>query len=155
MKTKSIQITKLLVTTAISLSWFTLGMRAANPISVTFFGSKAVGGYDTVAYHQNKKAIKGSKTHKTIWKGATWLFVSAENLRTFKGKPEKFAPAYGGYCAWAAGENKLVKADPTIFDLHNGRLFLNYNKKTRTDWKLDRKGMIKRGDSNYPRLIAE
>jgi YHS domain-containing protein len=155
MKTTTDHITKLFLTIAFTLSCFSLGTKAANPVSVTFFGSKAVGGYDTVAYHQNKKAIKGSKSYKTIWKGATWLFATSENLKAFQAKPEKFAPAYGGYCAWAAAENKLVKADPTIFDLQDGRLFLNYNKKTRTDWKLDRKGMIKRGDRNYPRLITE
>ena len=155
MKKTTDQISKFFLTLAISFSCFNLGANAANPISVTFFGSKAVGGYDTVAYHQNKKAIKGSNSHKTVWKGATWLFANSENLKAFREKPEKFAPAYGGYCAWAAADNKLVKADPTIFDLQDGRLFLNYNKKTRTDWKLDRKGMIKRGDRNYPRLIAE
>lgn len=154
MKINSCQQT-ILFALVFSLSIIALKTNAATPISVTFFGSKAVGGYDTVAYHKNKKAIKGNKSYKTVWKGATWLFSSSDNLMEFKAKPESFAPAYGGYCAWAAADNKLVKADPTIFDFHEGRLFLNYNKKTQTDWKLDRKGMINRGDRNYPRLIAE
>ena len=128
---------------------------AEKAISTTFFGSKAMGGYDAVAYHTAKKAIKGKKSFMTNWKGANWLFTSAKNLRTFQAKPEKFAPQYGGYCAWAAAENKIVKADPTIFDLHNGKLYLNYNAKTQKDWNADRAGMIQRGNKNYPRLIAE
>lgn len=148
-------MTKFAFILTIGLSLLKLDANAANPISITFFGSKAVSGYDTVAYHTTKTAIKGSKKHQTTWKGATWLFASAENLRAFKAKPATYAPAYGGYCAWAAADNKLVKADPTIFDFHEGRLFLNYNKKTQNQWNLDRKGMIQRGDRNYPRLIAE
>jgi len=128
---------------------------AEKAISTTFFGSKAAGGYDTVAYHTAKKAVKGKKTYSTQWRGANWLFSSAKNLQAFKANPEKYAPQYGGYCAWAAAENKLVKADPTIFDLHDGKLYLNYNAKTQKDWNADRKGMITRGDQNYPRLIAE
>ncbi len=128
---------------------------AEKAISTTFFGTKAAGGYDTVAYHTEQKAVKGNKGFKTNWKGANWLFSSAKNLQAFKANPEKYAPQYGGYCAWAAAENKLVKADPTIFDLHEGKLYLNYNAKTRKDWKADRTGMIQRGNQNYPRLIAE
>ena len=129
--------------------------QAAKAISTTFFGSKAIGGYDAVAYHTSKKAIAGSKTYQTSWKGANWLFANAANLKAFKSNPKKYAPSYGGYCAWAAADNRLVKADPSIFDLHEGKLYLNYNKKTQSDWNADRTGMVIRGDKNYPRLIKE
>ena len=130
-------------------------IQAAKPISTTFFGSKAIGGYDAVAYHTHKKAVPGIKAYQTSWQGANWLFNSAANLKTFKSNPKKYAPSYGGYCAWAAAENRLVKADPTIFDIHEGKLYLNYNKKTQDDWNADRPGMIIRGDKNYPRLVKE
>ncbi|MCS1410492.1 MAG: hypothetical protein M2R45_03686 [Verrucomicrobia subdivision 3 bacterium] len=130
-------------------------LQAANPISITFFGSKAIGGYDAVAYHTAKKAIAGNKKFATTWKGANWFFFSAKNLQTFLAEPTKYAPQYGGYCAWAAADNRLVKADPKIFDLHEGKLYLNYNKKTQRDWNVDRQGMITRGDRNYPKLIAK
>lgn len=137
------------------LGIFPGSVSAGNAISTTFFGNKAVGGYDTVAYHTAKKAVKGKKDFTTHWKGANWLFSSAKNLQAFKANPQKYAPQYGAYCAWAVAENKLVKADPRIFDLHDGKLYLNYNAKTQKDWNADRTGMVRRGNYNYPRLIAE
>ena len=132
------------------------GLEAASPVYKTFFGSKAIGGYDAVAYHSSGKAIKGSKNHAYEWRGANWLFAAATNLTQFKANPEKYAPQFGGYCAWAVSEkNSLVKVDPRVFDLVDGKLYLNYNKKTQRDWRADRKAMIRRGALNYPSLIRD
>jgi len=126
---------------------------AAKPINTTFFGSKAIDGYDTVAYHTQKKAVKGSKSHSHKWQGANWYFSSAQNLELFRKNPTKYAPQYGGYCAWAAAQNKLADTDPEKWDVYNGKLYLNYNDKTRTEWLLDRAGMVRRGDANFPKLV--
>ena len=126
---------------------------AAKPINTTFFGSKAIDGYDTVAYHTRKQAVKGSKAHSYKWQGANWYFSSAENRELFRKNPTKYAPQYGGYCAWAAAKNKLADTDPEKWDIHEGKLYLNYNTKTRNEWRLDRAGMIKRGDANFPNLV--
>ncbi len=130
-------------------------LQAAKAISTTFFGNKAASGYDVVAYHTQEKAVPGKKSYTTNWNGATWLFSTAKNRQLFIDNPNKYAPQYGGYCAFAAAANKLVKADPKIFDLHEGKLYLNYNKKTKKDWNADRAGMIQRGNRNYPQLIAK
>lgn len=149
------QVTYVLLLAALVLIGGT-DAQAASPVYKTFFGSKAIGGYDAVAYHSTKKAVKGSKSHSYEWQGANWLFSSAANLSQFMSAPEKYAPQFGGYCAWAVSEkNALVKIDPRVFDLVEGKLYLNYNKKTQSDWRADRQAMIRRGGLNYPGLIRE
>jgi YHS domain-containing protein len=145
--------------TILPLTILVLGInhaQAASAIYKTFFGSKAIGGYDAVAYHSSQQAVKGSKHHILRWKGANWFFSSAKNLAAFKAEPEKFAPQFGGYCAWAVAEkNQLVKIDPTVFDLVDGKLYLNYNQDTQRKWRADRSGMIHRGNVHYGKLITE
>ena len=94
--------------------------------SASFLGSKyAVGGYDTVAYHIEKKAVAGVDQFTHTWKGATWRFASQANLDAFVKAPEMFAPQYGGYCAFAVGHNSLASGDPKIWRIFNGKLYLN------------------------------
>ncbi len=128
----------------------------ADPVYKTYFGSKAINGYDAVAYHLTKQAVKGTKQHAHNWKGANWYFSSAANLAKFKEAPEKYAPQFGGWCAWAISEaDKLVKTNPSVFDLYEGKLYLNYSKDTQSKWRADMARMIKRGNITYPRLITK
>ena len=116
-------------------------------------GGEAIGGYDTVAYFTDSKAVKGSSSHSYKWNGATWHFSSSKNLDLFKADPAKYAPQYGGHCAWAMSEKgSLVKVDPKKFDVYNGKLYLNYSGGTQKKWEADRAGMVKRGDANYKKL---
>ncbi len=70
--------------------------RAFDPVNTTFFGV-AIKGYDTVAYHTEGRAVKGSNTFSHRWNDAKWYFASAENRDLFAADPERFAPQYGGY----------------------------------------------------------
>ena len=116
-------------------------------------GGNAIDGYDAVAYFTDSKAVKGDSTHSYKWNGATWHFSSAKNLDLFKADPDKYAPQYGGHCAFAMAEaGKLVKANPKKFDVKNSKLYLNYNSGTQKKWEADSAGMIKRGDANYKKL---
>jgi YHS domain-containing protein len=69
---------------------------AFDPINTTFFGV-AIKGYDTVAYHTEGRAVKGSNAFSHKWNDAKWYFASAENRDLFAADPERFAPQYGGY----------------------------------------------------------
>ena len=130
------------------IALFSAAVASAGPVYTK--GGKAIDGYDTVAYFTDYKAVKGSSKHTHRWNGATWHFSSAKNLALFKAEPEKYAPQYGGYCAWAIAEkDTLFEIDPDRFDFYGGKLYLNYNKSTQKKWKADRPGMIKRGDENY------
>ena len=69
---------------------------ALEKINQNFFGV-AIKGYDTVAYHTEGKAVKGSKKFSHEWNDARWYFSSEENRDMFVAEPERFAPQYGGY----------------------------------------------------------
>ena len=126
---------------------------ADQPPVFTGRGDFAIRGYDAVAYHMDEKPVKGDSDFTTEWNGATWRFKSAENRDTFASDPERWAPAYGGYCAWAVANNYTAKTDPDAWSVADGRLFLNFNKSIRKKWSKDIPGNVKRGDANWPGVL--
>ena len=85
------------------------------------------GGYDVVAYFSNKTQ-KGNKQYLTDFGGAKFKFANAINLEKFKANPEKYAPKYGGYCAYAMGTSgEKVSIDPETYEIRDGKLYLFYN----------------------------
>ena len=87
--------------------------------------------------------------------GATWSFASAENRATFAADPEKFAPRYGGYCAWAVSQGYTASIDPDAWRIVDGALYLNYSLAVREEWERDIPGHIASADVNWPRLLRE
>ncbi|MBE8183084.1 MAG: YHS domain-containing protein [Candidatus Portiera sp.] len=115
----------------------------------------AIKGYDTVAYFTQNEAVKGDKSFSTEYKGATWIFASAANLELFKNEPTKYAPQYNGWCAFAMGDSgKKVKIDPKIYTIKEGKLYLNYNKKTGKRFNEDIDNYIATGDKNWAEIIS-
>ena len=110
----------------------------------------AIKGYDPVAYFIVKKPVKGTKEYQTQYNGATWFFSSAENKNKFAKKPKKFAPQYGGYCAFAvAVPQRKVDIDPKAWYVHKGKLYLNYTVKTQKIWLGDYENYIDSADENW------
>jgi len=125
-----------------------------DPIYTSFLNSKAVGGYDTVAYFTEGKAVKGKKDFQLEYMGADWRFVSKENLELFKAMPEKYAPQYGGYCAWAAARGYTASGDPKVWKVVKGKLYLNYNEDVKAKWEKDISGFIEAADHIFPTLVG-
>ncbi len=110
----------------------------------------ALAGYDTVAYFTMNKAVKGKSDFQASYLGKTWHFANAEHKKLFEANPEKYAPQYGGYCAWGIAEkDDFFPSDPTVFAIHGGKLYLNYNSSVSKNWNKNRAGFIKQGDANY------
>jgi YHS domain-containing protein len=122
--------------------------------SASLLGKKlAIGGYDAVAYHTQSKPVPGTDDFTHVWKGATWRFSSKENLEAFVKEPEKFAPQYGGYCAFAVAHKGLSPGDPRHWRIVDGKLYLNVDASVQTRWNKDHVAFIKRGDENWPRVL--
>jgi len=115
----------------------------------------AIKGYDTVAYFTENRAIKGLEEFSYDWNHGVWLFSNKKNMELFKANPEKFAPQYGGYCAFAAAKGSFAKIDPTQFTVLNNKLYLNYNARIQNKWTKNRDKFIELGDQNWPDLLAE
>jgi len=114
-------------------------------------------GADVVAYFNldtDAKGVKGSSEFSTEWNGMRWRFASAENLAKFQADPEKYAPQFGGYCAWAVSQGYTAHGDRNAWSIEGGKLYLNYNKRIRARWLEDVPGHIARGEANWPGIIG-
>ena len=127
---------------------------AKSPINKTFWGGLAIEGYDPVAYFTLGKPTQGKEKFSFEWKGAAWRFASAKHLQLFKAAPEKYAPQYGGYCAWAVAQGGGVAGiEPARWRIVNGKLYLNYDKEVQKKWEKDIPGNIKKADQNWPKVL--
>jgi hypothetical protein len=107
-------------------------------------------GYDAVAYFTDHKPVRGSDAYTRQWQGVTWKFGSAEHRDVFAADPERYAPQYGGYCAYAVANGTTAHGDPLQWAVVNERLFVNNNALAKLLWDRDRPGNIKAGDENWP-----
>jgi YHS domain-containing protein len=139
---------------ALALVAALLGSAAADAgaINTTLFRSLAIEGTDPVAYFTEGRPVAGSADFEHAWMGATWRFASAEHLERFKADPERYAPQYGGFCAWAVAQGYTAKIDPEAWRIEDGRLFLNYSKAVQAQWAQDVPGNIAKGDRNWPEI---
>lgn len=124
-----------------------------DPIYTSWTNNRAVSGYDTVAYFNEGKAVKGKKEYNTEYMGAEWRFASKANLDAFLTEPAKYAPQYGGYCSWAAARGYTASGDPQQWKIVNGKLYLNYDAKVKAKWEKDIPGFIEAADRIFPTLI--
>jgi YHS domain-containing protein len=109
----------------------------------------AIRGYDPVAYFTQSKPVKGQETITHTWNGAVWHFASSQNRDLFAKNPEKYAPQYGGYCAYGWSQGYAVKTEPEAWSVVNGKLYLNYDMDIRNTWEKDKDEYIKLADKNW------
>ena len=113
----------------------------------------AINGYDPVAYFAEEKPVEGSAEFTSEWDGATLQFSSAENKALFDADPDKYAPAYGGYCAYAVSKGYTASTDPGAWSIYEGRLYLNYSKSVRALWSVNKKGHVESANANWPKVL--
>jgi YHS domain-containing protein len=115
----------------------------------------AIRGYDPVAYFQQGKPVRGSASHTHEWSGATWRFASAASRDAFAADPQKYAPQYGGFCAWAVSQGYTASIDPQAWKVVDGRLYLNYSRGVQRTWERDVSGNIAKANGNWPGIRAK
>ncbi len=117
----------------------------------------AIDGYDAVAYFKQNKAVKGKKEMAVSHQGILYYFFSEANKEAFKASPFKYEPEYGGWCAYAMGQNgEKVSVDPETFKIVNGKLYLFYNRyftNTLKDWNKNEANLKRNADLNWPKLF--
>ena len=117
----------------------------------------AIQGIDTVALVTQKAAVKGSAQYTHEWMGPVWFFSSAENRDLFAANPEKYAPQYGGYCAYGVADGYLSKKSSyEYWDVYEGKLYFFASSGAQSSWW--RKGAsrnINWADQNWPKLKAK
>jgi YHS domain-containing protein len=128
-------------------------LAASTEIYTGIVDGVAAGGYDAVSYLQDGGPKMGDAANNLEWKGAKWLFSSAENLAAFKANPDKYAPQYGGYCAYAVSKGSTAKGDPTVFTVVDGKVYFNLSKSVQSLWQKDVPGNIAAANTNWPKVL--
>jgi YHS domain-containing protein len=131
--------------------WLAQPALALDPIYTNWRGL-ALSGYDPVAYFTTGKPTPGSADFTFEWMGATWRFASAADRDAFRADPTRYAPQYGGYCAWAVSQGHTASSDPEAWRIVGGKLYLNYSRDVQAQWQTDVPGNIRRADRNWPGL---
>lgn len=112
-----------------------------------------IGGYDPVAYFTDAKPVKGSADHALDWDGATWHFASAANKDAFMADPAKYAPQYGGYCAYAVSKGATAKTEPEAWHIVDDKLYLNFDLDVQKVWLQDVPGNVAKANANWPAVL--
>lgn len=112
----------------------------------------AINGYDAVAYFTESKPVEGKNDFSFDWNEAKWLFSSQANLDVFKANPTKYAPQYGGFCAYGVSENHKSPTDPNAWTIVDDKLYLNYSKKVKELWSKDIPTRIQKANELWPSL---
>lgn len=134
----------------LSLSIGAAANAAVDRIYTGFFNNNAISGYDAVAYFTEGMPVKGDSQFSLEYMGANWLFSSAENLALFREDPEAYAPQYGGYCAYAVANGDTASAEPDLWTIHEGKLYLNYSRRINRRWKDDMSEYIEQANTLWP-----
>lgn len=148
----SVAVSFVIALAAVTLSQVTPAA-AVPPIYTGIVKGVAVGGYDPVAYFIAGKPVKGSENFPVKYEGATWRFETAANRDAFLADPTRYAPQYGGYCAWAVSKGYTAKGDPQAWTIHDGKLYLNYDKRVRAIWAKNIPENVKKSDANWPGVL--
>ncbi|MGZ3184612.1 MAG: YHS domain-containing (seleno)protein [Telluria sp.] len=125
---------------------FAAPLAHAEPAAFNVVGA---GGYDLTTYFTQEKPARGNGHHTAVVDGVTYLFATDGNKKLFEADPAKYLPQYGGYCAYGVSVNKKFVADPDVYDIVDGKLYLNLDSKIRGIWSQNIGGRIHDADSNW------
>ena len=121
------------------------------PVFATADG--AMRGYDPVAYFEFGKPTRGKAEFSAEWQGASYRFANADHLQKFLAEPQKYAPQYGGYCAYAVSQGYTASTVPEAWRIVDGKLYLNYSSSVQAIWNRDIPAYIDAADRNWPGVL--
>ena len=119
----------------------------------------AVSGYDVVAYFNLPQSdvgtpqaagVPGNASITAEYNGATFAFSSEANRDAFVADPARYAPQYDGHCAYGVSRGGKVPANPNLWRIVDGKLFLNITKNVVSFWEEDIPGNITLANGNWP-----
>ena len=107
-------------------------------------------GFDPVAYHTQKKPVRGRNDITVMLPERTYYFSSWENKRLFLKEPARYEPQYGGFCANGAAYAIKLGSDPGEWEIVDGRLFIFGDVLGHELWKMNAARNIELADRYWP-----
>jgi len=126
---------------------------AASLVNVAGASHVALSGYDTVAFFTDGKPVNGSPSISSVHGGATYYFATEDHKRLFDHDPDKYAPQYGGFCAFGVGHDALFPVDIDTWQIRNGKLYLNLNSDILKMFNSDFEGNVALAEKYWPGLV--
>ncbi|MGI8956447.1 MAG: YHS domain-containing (seleno)protein [Chthoniobacterales bacterium] len=117
---------------------------------VNFSGASnvALSGCDPVAFFTGAKPVNGSPFISAEHQGATYFFASEEHKKLFTATPAKYAPQFGGFCAFGVALDKLFPVDISTWQVRDGKLYLNLNPDILKKFNADFAGNVATANKN-------
>ena len=149
-KTKNMKLISIILASLALATTMALAKELVNADAASKTGLQ---GYDPVAFFIDAKATKGSPLITGQHKGVTYMFASEEHKAAFAKNPEKYLPAYGGYCAYGVSINKLFPVEIETWEIVDGHLVLQYNQDIKRKFAEDKAANFKKAEANWPKLV--
>jgi YHS domain-containing protein len=124
-------------------------------VNVSGASKIALSGYDPVAFFADAKPVNGSPFITAEYQGATYLFASEEHRKLFTENPAKYAPQFGGFCAYGVALGKLFPVDINTWQVRDGKLYLNLNADILKKFNADFGGHVAQAGRNWPELVKK
>lgn len=109
-------------------------------------------GHDAVAYFTQGKPVQGKADYTAVHNDAVYRFSSAQNRDLFSENPEKYAPMYGGFCAYGTTFGKKFEIDGKAFKIVGGKLFVNKNLDVLKAWSQDIPKHLVEANDEWPNI---
>ena len=138
-----------------ALMLLTTSAFAGELVNVSGASKAAISGYDPVAFFTDSKPVNGSPFITAEHQGATYFFASEEHKKLFTANPDKYAPQFGGFCAFGVGLDKLFPVDINTWQVRDGKLYLNLNGDILKKFNADFEGNVAKADKNWPGLVKK
>jgi YHS domain-containing protein len=136
------------------LSMLAPAFAAADPVVDLNLGDDrvAVNGYDPVAYFTDGAPVPGDRAYRYEIGGVVYLFSREETRQRFIAEPQRYLPAYGGFCAYGVRTGRKFQTDPNAWRIVDNRLYLLLNPATKAIWDLERAGNIQIANAIWPKI---
>lgn len=122
-------------------------------VNVSGASKVALSGFDPVGFFESSTPVNGLPQIRAEHRGATYLFASEANQDAFLAEPDRYAPQYGGFCAYGVSINVLLPVDISTAQVRDGKLYLNVNPDIRARFDADYEGSVSRANANWAGLF--
>lgn len=84
----------------------------------------ALKGHDPVSYFTEGRPVRGTASINLDFDDSRYLFASPKNRELFSSSPDRYAPQFAGLCATGMAFGTKAEADPNIFVVRDGKLYI-------------------------------